>query len=150
MLSRPLRYERSRLRILTFLAEDDKPMTGVRPTDLERNAKPERSISHARLIDELLDAKLIERRHQPIEGGKADPFFITQAGIEYLEKARTAAMFPDVTGKGRWTENESAEVSEVVFKVLRDNFSLKDASDWTLRRASDQVADALQQRVNTR
>lgn len=150
MLSRPLRYERSRLRILAFLAEDDKPTTGVRPTDLEHYAKPERMISYSRLIDELLEAKFIERRHQPIEGGKADPFFITEAGLEYLKKARDAAMFPDVTGKGQWTEKEIAEVSDVVFNILREAYSLKFADDLSLRKVSEEVSEALQQRANSR
>lgn len=150
MLSPPLRYERTRLRILAYLAEDDKPTVGVRPTDLARHAKTERSSSSARILDELLEANLIERRQQPIEGGKADPYFITETGLEYLDKARNAAMFPDVTGKGRWTERETAEVSDVVFKVLRAAYSIKDADDRSLRRVSGDVAEALQQRAKMR
>jgi hypothetical protein len=58
-------------------------------------------------------------------------------------------MFPDVTGKGRWTENETAEVSDVVFSILRNDFSLRSTDDWSLRKVSEDVAEALQQRANS-
>lgn len=92
---------------------------GATSKDIAREAKPERLVTLERLLADMQQSGLVERKPDP-HNKNTKPFFITKQGTAYLEDACGKALIPEIGQRRAWSVSRpDADLQQVVSEVLR-------------------------------
>lgn len=103
-----------KLRVLAQLSEPAAVEFGMIQSDINDAVHRERGVTMDVLLADMVRDGLIERRI-PEQGRQAKPYFITQAGKQYLDQESSRALFPEVSKKKDWSIAHSAHGLQEVF-----------------------------------
>ncbi len=112
------RKELVKLRVLVHLSDPAAIEFGDTEANISRSVARERVPPMEVFLRDMVSEGLIERRTE--DGKQAKPYFITEAGRQYLDRQSSRALFPELSKKENWATTQSAqELGEVLAAQLR-------------------------------
>lgn len=140
MPTAPQKKELVKLRLLVYLTEPVAIEFGVTQTDMARAVEREQGVTLDVLVADMVRDGLIER--QSAEGRQAKPYFITEAGREYLDRQSSKALFPEVLKKQDWSATHSTDELQAAFaEKLRSLPEFRHADGGRVQEVGKMLAD---------
>ena len=148
MRKNPIPEEITRFKILKYLADPANAEAGVTGAwRVLTAARPEKHIDGERVLGELVDEGLVERR--PTEYHRtAKPYFVTQAGRDYLESSspQMKEMLAALGRKESWVGKVSDDSLErIISRVIRDQPEFHDALPRRINEVTREITEAINQ-----
>lgn len=144
MSSRAQLFELSKLRVLQLLSEPGNREYGVVESRISRDACPEQLVTLSKLLTDILQCGLAERR-QDTRDSTAKPYFITPDGITYLKAAQDNAMFPEIGQTKHWATDKAVlgDLHMHIAGIIRGLPEFQGRGEERVRLISQHLVDAV-------